>query len=159
MNSVTPVKNNSINFQRKGTGKGVALFFCVLFFLYQIVDTFFLSAHVVYQKKNLNIISQDILRFSNIATAQQAIRSSTLVSSTNVKFAPFFFEPIAINFGDIKMLMSIKGIGPDLAENIILTRNSAGNFTKPEDLLKVKGIGRSRMLKFSPYFSFTTDYD
>ena len=57
------------------------------------------------------------------------------------------------------MLMSIKGIGPDLAESIILTRNRIGNFTKPEDLLKVKGIGRSRMLKFSPYFSFTTDYE
>ncbi len=159
MNSVTPVKNNSINFQQKGTGKGVALFFCVLFFLYQVFDTFFLSSHVVYQKKNLNIISQDILRFSNIATSQQSIRSSTLVSSTNAKFTPFFFEPIVINSGDMNMLMSIKGIGPDLAENIILTRNRIGNFTKPEDLLKVKGIGRSRMLKFSQYFSFTTDYE
>ncbi len=59
----------------------------------------------------------------------------------------------------MNMLMSIKGIGPDLAGNIIFTRNRIGKFSEPEDLLKVKGIGRNRMLKFSPYFSFATDHD
>ncbi len=67
---------------------------------------------------------------------------------------PFFFQPIPVNFADQELLATISGIGPELSAQIIKTRGSRGFFTKPEDLLAVPGIGRSRMHQFAPQFSF-----
>jgi competence ComEA-like helix-hairpin-helix protein len=68
---------------------------------------------------------------------------------------PIFFEPIPINFASAELLTTISGIGPDLADRIITTRNTRGYFSKPEDLLGVSGIGPSRMNQFAPQLSFT----
>jgi hypothetical protein len=67
---------------------------------------------------------------------------------------PFFFQPIPVNFADQELLATISGIGPELAAQIVKTRDSKGLFAKPEDLLAIPGIGRSRMNQFAPQFSF-----
>lgn len=53
-----------------------------------------------------------------------------------------------INKASKDELMSIKGIGPVLAERIIAGRP----YKDVEDLLKVKGIGRKKLEKIRPYF-------
>ena len=68
---------------------------------------------------------------------------------------PFFFQPVPVNFADSELLSTISGIGPGLSAQIVKTRDSKGFFTKPEDLLAVPGIGRSRMDQFAPQFSFS----
>jgi competence ComEA-like helix-hairpin-helix protein len=67
---------------------------------------------------------------------------------------PFLFQPIPVNFADQELLATISGIGPKLAAQIVKTRDSKGFFAKPEDLLAVPGVGRSRMHQFAPQFSF-----
>ena len=136
MNSVAQAITNQSNSRKKGTGKGIALFFCVLFFVFQFFNTFF------------------PYWWSDSADSHRIFKISNLISSENTRFSPFFFEPMAINYCDMPMLMSVNGIGPNLAEKIISTRVRIGKFSKPEDLLLVKGIGNNRLLKFTPYFSF-----
>lgn len=79
-------------------------------------------------------------------------------SRKTYRLAPFFFQPVAINYGDQSFLMSVPGIGPVLAQEILKSREGNGSFTGPLDLLRVKGIGLIRLQKFAPYFSFVTSY-
>ncbi|MBA3005947.1 MAG: helix-hairpin-helix domain-containing protein [Proteobacteria bacterium] len=68
---------------------------------------------------------------------------------------PFLFQPMPVNFADPQLLATISGIGPELAAQIVKSRNSKGLFTGPHDLLSVPGIGHSRMEQFAPHFSFS----
>lgn len=50
--------------------------------------------------------------------------------------------PVNINTADAAKLASeLQGVGPALAEAIVADRQANGNFTKPEELMRVKGIG------------------
>lgn len=52
---------------------------------------------------------------------------------------------IDINHADLQELQRIKGVGPATAQKIIDYRNSHGAFTKPEDLINVRGIGAAKL--------------
>ena len=51
-------------------------------------------------------------------------------------------ETININTAPVEQLIKLKRIGPAYAERIIQYREANGPFTKAEDIMKVKGIGR-----------------
>ena len=70
------------------------------------------------------------------------------------QFTPFFFKPVPLNSCGKKLLLSIPGIGPSIADAILKTRVDIGTFHDMQDLLLVPGIGKSRMHKFSKHFSF-----
>ncbi len=53
------------------------------------------------------------------------------------------------------MLMTVQGIGPAMAEDIVAYRHQFGPFTSSEDLLKLPGIGPKRAAKFATVFTFT----
>lgn len=74
--------------------------------------------------------------------------------ATIPSLAPFLFLPIAINSCDKTLLMTIRGIGPELAGRILRTRTQMGDYLKPEDLLQVNGIGSARLRAISPFLSF-----
>ncbi len=67
---------------------------------------------------------------------------------------PLLFQPIPINEANLDLLTTVPGIGPRLGAEIITTRSLYGPFRKDEDLQKVSGIGRKRMLQFTNHFSF-----
>ncbi len=48
---------------------------------------------------------------------------------------------VNINTADIETLMLLNGVGENLAKKIVNYRKKNGRFKKPEDLMKVKGIG------------------
>ena len=50
--------------------------------------------------------------------------------------------PVNINTADAAKLASeLTGVGPSLAEAIVADRQANGNFSTPEALMRVKGIG------------------
>jgi competence protein ComEA len=50
--------------------------------------------------------------------------------------------PVNINTADAaKLATELQGVGPALAEAIVADRKANGNFTTPEALTRVKGIG------------------
>lgn len=54
---------------------------------------------------------------------------------------------VDVNHADTKELERLTGIGPAIAKRIVEYRKSHGNFTKPDDLIKVKGIGPAKLEK------------
>lgn len=70
-------------------------------------------------------------------------------------YTPFSFEPIPINSADPELLMTVRGIGPKLAENIYRYRQENGPLTSGSDLTAIPGIGEKTAARFAPHFSFT----
>ncbi len=54
---------------------------------------------------------------------------------------------VNINTADEKELCKVKGIGPSTARKIIEYRSNSGSFSKIEDIMKVKGIGKGKFGK------------
>ena len=69
-------------------------------------------------------------------------------------YTPFFFELIPINRADKDMLMSVQGIGPAMADNIVDYRQKFGPIRKSIDLQKIRGIGAKRAATFETVFTF-----
>ena len=51
-------------------------------------------------------------------------------------------QKVNINTAALEELMTLDGIGPAVAERILAFRDKNGPFQKPEDLMRVKGIGQ-----------------
>ncbi len=59
-------------------------------------------------------------------------------------FGPAFAQEqvkININKATVEELSTLKRIGPSYAQRIVDYRNQHGPFQKPEDIMKVRGIG------------------
>lgn len=63
-------------------------------------------------------------------------------------------QKIKINFASEEILIQLPGIGEKTAKNIIEYRNKIGYFSKAEDLLKIKGIGKSKLEKIRMLLNF-----
>jgi competence protein ComEA len=60
-------------------------------------------------------------------------------------------SPIDINLATIQEFMKLPGVGKVTAQRIVDYRASNGKFSSIEDLLKVKGIGKSKFEKIKIY--------
>ena len=98
---------------------------------------------------------EDLLKVSGIGQAKlKNIRSQIQVGNgINYSQNSSIVSPrsqstgnlIDINHASESELQRLNGIGPSLAKRIIQYRQSHGNFTRPEDLLKVSGIGQAKL--------------
>ena len=80
----------------------------------------------------------------------EAMIASTGENDTGVidpQRAIFEFKPIDINMADPATLSSLKGIGPAIADRIVVYRQEKGCFSDPEELLEVKGVGSSKLAR------------
>jgi competence protein ComEA len=75
------------------------------------------------------------------ATAADTKAEPTNISETG-KLQAATTQAVNINKADVKTLTSLEGIGKDRAQRIVEYREKNGPFQKPEDLMKVKGIGK-----------------
>jgi competence ComEA-like helix-hairpin-helix protein len=64
--------------------------------------------------------------------------------SIPITFYPLFFLPVPINTADKELLMTIKGIGPSTAANILTYRHQVSPILNIDDLKKIPGIGEKR---------------
>lgn len=55
---------------------------------------------------------------------------------------------VALNRADANELQTLPGVGPVLAERIVVYRDQNGPFSRIEDLLQVPGIGESKLASF-----------
>ncbi len=62
-------------------------------------------------------------------------------------------DKISINQATNQELAGIKGIGTKKAQAIIEYREANGDFVSIEELVKVKGIGKSTLQKITPFVS------
>ena len=60
---------------------------------------------------------------------------------------------ININSATAKELQQLKGIGKSIAERIVIYREKEGAFEKPEDIKKVKGIGKGTYEKIKDHIT------
>jgi competence protein ComEA len=59
--------------------------------------------------------------------------------------------PISINTATVEEFDALPGIGPQMAQAIVEFREKYGNFSSPEDLLQVPGIGAKKLAALKPH--------
>ncbi len=69
-------------------------------------------------------------------------------------YTPIFFLPVPINNADKELLMTIKGIGPALADKIVSYREQFGPFKNSLDLQKLHGVGARRAANLTTELTF-----
>jgi DNA uptake protein ComE-like DNA-binding protein len=73
------------------------------------------------------------------------------------RYTPFLFALIPINSADRDMLMTVKGIGPVLADKIVLYRQQVGPFKDSLELQKLHGVGAGRAAGLATVFTFSEE--
>ncbi len=91
-----------------------------------------------------------------VATVPQAIASATTfpmsVSPTpSPSSAATPIGKVNINTADAAVLESLPEVGPSTAKAIVAHRQTNGPFSRPEDLLDVKGIGDGKFAAMKPF--------
>jgi len=79
-----------------------------------------------------------------------AIVSTVSVSAAEKPAAASGDKLVNINTADAGQLVNLPQIGPKMAQRILEFRKSNGNFKRPQDLMKVKGIGEKVFAKLQP---------
>jgi len=90
------------------------------------------------------------------ATGVDFVRLSTDTpcADTPPQLAMFFNLPLPVNRADHNTLTMLPGIGPRLAENLILYRRGQGKISGPEALVQVDGIGKNLADRLLPMICF-----
>lgn len=74
----------------------------------------------------------------------QGLRQSPAESEIPARYLPFFFQPLPINSAEKELLMTIKGIGPQLAETIVTHRHQVGPIMNIFEFQELHGVGHKR---------------
>jgi hypothetical protein len=72
------------------------------------------------------------------------------------RYLPFFFQPLPINSAGKELLMTIKGIGPQLAETIVNHRHRVGPILSILEFQEISGIGGKRATALATDLVFDT---
>ena len=66
-------------------------------------------------------------------------------------------EPVDINTASADELMALPGVGPAIAQRIIEYREQSGPFSRPVELMNVKGIGEKTFDRLKDRITVTPD--
>jgi hypothetical protein len=102
--------------------------------------------HILIHKKQLFVHScmQLDVRYDKQLYLRQEEILIQHSESLPLTYYPFFFLPLPINRADKDLLMTIKGVGPTLAETIVSHRQEFGPILNIVNLQAIHGIGRKR---------------
>jgi len=62
-------------------------------------------------------------------------------------------QPLDLNQATLADLTGLPGVGPILARRILETRETLDRFVAVDDLVRVRGLGRSKLERLRPYVS------
>ena len=99
--------------------------------------------------RQLHYLPPDSLALNGCSSAEEGRET------VSARCSPFLFTAMPINDADKDMLMTVDGIGPALADDILAYRLRHGLFTSSRDLLALPGIGPKRQKKFAAAFAFS----
>jgi len=150
--SLHPTHNKDVLEHNPDARVEVLLFLGIIFWCWLLMLTF--SNERSSQFQNALTLFWNGSKLQSISNQQIIDGANEKLPDVPAAITPFFFQPIPVNLANAELLTTISGIGPELADRIITTRNTKGYFSKPEDLLMVSGIGPSRMKQFAPQLSF-----
>lgn len=91
---------------------------------------------------------RESLSLSDAPSGSDSRRSAVLTPSS-VTAPP---GPVDVNRADLRGLMSLPGVGPAIAERILVARREQA-FTSLEDLVRVRGIGPATVERLRPHAS------
>lgn len=132
----------------------------IRFTLILIIGSLFLLVYVVqmatWNKAEKNDTKGYVLNVESdsFSVVAQNLQGGEIISPIPWHLTPFFFKKMPINSADKGALMTVKGIGPKLAESILQSRIENGCFRTSADLLTIRGIGPKRVLYFENFFDF-----
>ena len=134
-------------------GRKLIIFCCILLFLFLSVSTQLLS-RVPNPEGSFCLFTLSSGSLVLIDNNESGRHETETVPAS---LSPFYFQAIPINRCDKNLLLTVSGIGPGLAEHILLVRAKIGSFRDMHDLLLVPGIGKKRMLQFARSLTFSID--
>ena len=124
----------------------IGYIFLLVFFIQKLIPD-----STAMLEENQYDLQADLTSLYSIEKDQQDRGERRLIPT---EFTPFLFEKMDINQADKELLMTVKGIGPKLAESIIQSRLDHGRFEEIEDFLNIKGVGSKRAKYFETVFDF-----
>lgn len=98
--------------------------------------------------QNITAIAVDSLPLAKIKKSHTPAKNESAIGSFVLN----------VNKAGQKELQKLPGIGPAYAERIIQYRRENGSFSKKDELLNIKGIGKKRLAKIKPFIKLTGQY-
>ena len=92
--------------------------------------------------KSLTCIGVVLVALLLVLIVNPAVAQDDKAEVAKTKETLASMQKVDINKADADTLVTLKGIGKDRALKIIEYREQNGPFQKPEDIMKVKGIGK-----------------
>jgi competence protein ComEA len=89
-----------------------------------------------------------VLRWCYLATFREGLIEVDRAPQRTPDFS------LRINHADWPELTLLPGIGPTLAERIVVSRRDHGPFQSAEELERIKGIGPKTVRRIAPYLRF-----
>ena len=86
--------------------------------------------------------------------AEDSVTAPSAQTSRSTKSSASGSSMVNVNTASLSDLDSLPGVGPVIAQRIIDYRSQNGQFSSPEELLDVKGIGPKKLADMKPYLQF-----
>jgi len=98
-----------------------------------------------------------ILRFLQVhLSGKHIVSATTKIPVTQLSNTTILTKPskVNVNNASVQALETLPGVGPYIARRIVTYRNRNGYFRSPEDLEKIKGIGKKKLEMMREYIMY-----